>query len=288
MAFTEKSLIVTLILGQGEFEGGGNTKTISGLRVSATIHMQGGVSQGYGQITIWGLPLSTMNQLSNVGSTWAGRQYRDRIIIKGGDVGKESEIYQGDIVIAMVDGNAQPEVSLQVTTQPCVYYRLAPTTPISINGSSDVAGMMKTLAGKMGLTFENSGVASKISNAYYAGSAWAQAAALARDAGIEWIVDKGKMIIVPANGNRETSSIPVISPSTGMVGYPVFNQSQVIIRALYNPAVQFQGLVKIESSLTGANGTFRVVTVTYELESQIPNGRWHMTFMAVITGAQNP
>jgi hypothetical protein len=55
---------------------------------------------------------------------------------------------------------------------------------------------------------------------------------LAEDAGFEWIMDKGVLAITLPGQAR----VPVlISPQTGMVGYPTFVSPNIVVKALFNP-----------------------------------------------------
>jgi hypothetical protein len=46
----------------------------------------------------------------------------------------------------------------------------------------------------------------------------------------------------------------LISPQTGMVGYPTFVSPNIVVKALFNPNVKYQGLIQVQSELTPACG----------------------------------
>ena len=281
-AFSEKKIDVTFNLAQGQFEGGGNTATVTGLRVSASITNHGGAEQSMATLAIFGMPLSLMNQLTNVGTKYAV-SHLNGILIYAGDADGMTLVFAGSIYNAFVSAQGMPEVFLQVIAQVGYFFKMKPVPALSIKGSSDVATMMAGLAKQMGLAFENAGVTAKLANAYYWGTAWQQAGAIAKDAGIDWIIDKTTLVITdPAKGR--TGDVPLISATTGMVGYPAFNTNQVIVTALFNPAVKYMGKVEIKSDLTGANGRFIVQDLVYDLESLTPHGRWFMTITAYTAG----
>jgi hypothetical protein len=286
MSFSEKLIEVTFTLAQGEFEGGGNSATVSGVRISTLITAVGGVDQGLAELSIYGLSLSLMNQLSNVGSQY-NVAFLNGISISAGDASGMSVVFQGQMLSAFIDAQGMPQVFFQVVAKPGFFDQIKPATPTSVQGSSDVATMMAALAKTMGFAFENSGVTAKLANAYYSGSAMQQCARIAKDAGIEWVIEKKTLIIMnPAAARAGTT--PVISPETGMVGYPVFNQVFVIVTALFNPDVKFGGEIEIKSELTSANGKFIVQELIYELESLVPGGRWFMTITARTAGPTPP
>lgn len=62
MAFAQKLLTATISLVNGSFAGGGNSLTLSGLRMSAKIRNSGGLSQSFlEELAIYGMSLSEMN-----------------------------------------------------------------------------------------------------------------------------------------------------------------------------------------------------------------------------------
>lgn len=293
MSFTQKELNVTFDLAQGSFAGGGNSATLTGLRIIATVTKRGGYEQSFAEISIYGMSLSLMNQLANVGNRW-GQTFPNGITLTAGDeVNGQTTIFAGQMYMAFVDAmtstvaGAQPNVCFRVAARPGYYNQMLPNKPVSIKGSADVAGMMQNLAKTMGYKFKNTGVTTKLADPYYSGTPWQQAAQIAKDAGIEWFVDNGTLFI--RDPTKPLAGGPVlISPETGMIGYPAFNAAQVVVSALYNPNVQFGGEIIIESSLAGANGTWIVQDLTYQLESQLPRGRWMMTITGYTAGQVAP
>lgn len=279
-SFTEKKITVQFILGQGEFEGGGNTATVKDKRVSAKITCLGGVDQGTADVTIYGMPLKLMNQLSNVGKAFRASNL-DSIVISAGDDDSMTTVFEGQIYSAFINGQGMPNLSFHVDAKPGFFYKVKPITPTTAEGSGSVESIAKSLATKMGLSFENAGVTARLANPYYWGTAGQQLAALASDAGIKWIIDKGVLAIVPQDKAR-TGDTATLSASTGMVGYPSFNQNTVMVSALFNSSVKYMGKIKIESELTAACGTFIVQHLVYRLESYTPNGAWFMDIVGIV------
>ena len=71
-----------------------------------------------------------------------------------------------------------------------------------------------------------------------------------------------------------------ISPDLGLVGYPTFTYQGVIVKALFNSSLKYGSLIEVQSSLKPATGTWVVTNLTYELESETPNGAWFMRIEA--------
>ncbi|AVA21597.1 hypothetical protein [Rhizobium sp. NXC24] len=286
MSFTEKQIVVNFDLANGSFGSGKNNRaTISGLRCSAIIDATGGASSSTMNLSIWGLPLSLMNQLSTVGSQLNAR-YNNAITVEAGDADTATtRVFGGRIFNAFVDGNSQPNVAFRVQATPGTFAAVKPAPPLTVRGSADAAGMMGNLAKQMGFAFENNGVNVKLSNPYFGGTAWTQAMAIARHGNFDLIYEPNKMVISPRGQPRQGDAI-LISPDTGLVGYPMFNQNIVIVRCLFNPDVKQLSLVEVKSDLTPANGKWQVLSIIYELDSQVPNGKWFMTLELITVGTQ--
>src|ERR1700722_20220567 len=112
---------------------------------------------------------------------------------------------------------------------------------------------MSGFARMMSLQFENNGVTGSLSNAYYSGSAKTQAQMCVDDAGISWNHgDLGILAIWPKFGSRG-GAVPLISPQTGMVGYPTYSALGIDFQTLYNPSIGFGQKVQVQSSLEAAS-----------------------------------
>ena len=287
MAFTHKLINVSFSLAAGAFTGGGNSYTVTGLRVSAVIEMNGGSSPGQMNLAIYGLPLSVMNQLSTVG-TQRSAQGNNKVQVYAGDAESGmSLVYTGLIFDAYVDAQNMPEVCFRLRGAPTGgYYAAKQAPPTSLSGPQDVAGMMSKIAQQMGLQFENNGVSVKIKNPYYPNSLWNQAVSIAQDANVHLVVEKGVMAITPVGQPRDGTIY--LSRETGMVGYPAFRQAGVIAKALFNPSVGILRTMVIKSDLTPANGSWSIIHAVYELESNMPHGKWFMTLEGAPQGYKDP
>ena len=280
MSFTQKRITVQIALANGQFNGGGNTAEISGLRVSAQVNIPGGPTKSSLSAAIYGLPLSMMNQLSTVGTQYTEQAQNTITVMAGDAVAGMAQIYKGTLFAAYVDAQGMPEVALRVRGMTGLYEAVKSVPPTSIQGSGDVATIMQGLASQMGLQFENNGVNVKLANPYLSGPSWLQALTVAQHAGIEHIIDNGVLAIWKPGRARQGGPV-MISPQTGMIGYPMFSQPTVIVRTLFDPTIKYGGSMQIQSDLTPACGTFVIRNVDLELESLVPHGRWFATLSGV-------
>ena len=282
---TEKAITVSFALaaGNGSFSEGSNTATVSGLRVSATVKQVGFPATGIAQIRIYGLPPAMINQLTTLGNNWL-KQINNVVEVQAGDsTNGMSLVFQGVIQEAYPDFAGAPEVSFLVTAYGALQSNMAPIAPCSYSGSTSVAVIMANIAAAAvpPLQFHNSGVEAYLSNPYFAGDVRTQVMQCAQHAGINAVIDErtNTLAIWPAYGSRD-GSVPVISPDTGMIGYPAFQSNRVIVQTLYNPAILYGAEIEIQSSLTPACGLFTVYSLTHDLECLLPKGRWQSTITA--------
>jgi hypothetical protein len=198
-----------------------------------------------------------------------------------------SLVYSGLIFSAFVDAQNMPDVCFRVIGKPSGGVHAAkPVPPTSKSGPQDVVQLLTPLAKMMGLQIENNGVNVKITNPYYPSAAWNQALAIAQDANIHMVVERGIMALTPIGGVRPGNVY--ISRETGMVAYPAFRQASVIVKALFNPSVSINAKMTVKSDLTPANGNWKIIHIMYELDAFMPHGRWFMTLEGVPTSAGDP
>jgi hypothetical protein len=282
MAFTKKLLTYTISL----VSGGGQAANLSGLRSSCRIIAASGPSMGHASVAIFGMTLSQMNQYSTI-----GRQFnyvnKNTLTIMAGDTNGQSLIFTGTIISAYVEASAMPEVAFRIEAVAGGFESVIPSMVTSVQGAADVATTMGQIAMAMGLQFENNGVMAKVQNPYLSGSYREQAKELADQAGIQWVIEKGILAIWPTGMSRSGGGT-AFSPQTGMVGYPAFDQANVIITSIFVPNLIIGGMFTVKSSLTPANGSWIIIRIDYDLESITPYGRWFVIVQGCLPGMQPP
>ena len=274
VSLTRRHLTFTFQLGTGSFgESGANTVTVEGLRASASVTKAGGVSMAQATIRVYGLTLDLMNQLSTLGKPLVTARNNRIAVAASSDDEPAATVFQGIISDAWVDMAGAPDGVFEVSAHTGLIEALKPVEPISFPGSADVATIMAGLATKMGYMFENTGVTAQLSNPYFPGTARMQAEACARAAGINWILDNQTLAIWPKDSARGALA-PLISPATGLVGYPAHTANGISLTTLYNPAIVFGARVQVDSVLKPAVGVWTVFKVAHDLESETPDGQW--------------
>jgi hypothetical protein len=281
VSFVKRALQFSFQLGIGSFGGGGANTVMPppGLWATVSIQKNGTPSMNQASMKIFGMSLDTMNQLSRIGVNPTAVRNNVVTVMAGEDGGNMSLAFAGGIKESWPDFSSPTEAFLAVEAFTGLVANMKPVSPSSFSGTVDVANIMQQLAGQMGYTLQNNSVSVQLSNPYLPGTARAQALAAADAAGIYVVFDddNGIMAILPKSGSR-SGTAPVISPTEDMNGYPTYvGPGQIMVKCEYNPQIRFMGNIQIQNSIVGgANGTWRVTSLTHEL-STMPDGPWFST-----------
>ena len=298
-SFQQRALTAIITLGTGQFGNTGkNTVTLSGLRASASIRKGGAPSMDTAEMRLYGVQPSVMNAVSTLGVPLPMVQHNNVLTIQAGDTAMGmTTIFSGYIQNAWQNFDGMPETMMQIVAFGGANAAVIPTQPISYPGGADVATIMSGLATQMGLVFENNGVQVQLSSPYFAGTALQQAQKCAKAANINLYVDTntspGTLAIWPKNTTRG-GVVPLISRSSGLVGYPRFRDFGMDFSCLFNPNIRVGGVIKMQSTIGtettykdpahptpdtivagGPNGLWYVCgPVVHDLTAQIPDGPW--------------
>ncbi len=276
---TKKILELTITLGSGTFgEDVGDSVTLTGFRMTADAINPGGDSMGRCQIRVFGLRNDVMNKLTTIGSVNTEIKAKNAVLLAAGDVESGmNSVFRGTILDAWADYNSEPDVAFNIIAYAGLDAAVKPVGATSYKGATDVATILNDIAvNEMGVSFENNGVDAKLSSPYLSGTALTKIRNLAQAANFNWTIDRDTLAIWPQTGAR-AGTVPLISPTTGMVGYPSLSSKGMTVKMMFNPNVQLGGDVKVQSSIPMACGTWRVFNVAHNLSSEMADGPWFTT-----------
>jgi hypothetical protein len=279
---SKKQLRFVVTLGTGKFGSSNNDQiTMQGFRAIADIDKAGGMMMGTLRAKIFGVKQADMNSVTTL--QWkAGLLIPNTVEVFAIDGAAETLVFAGNIVNAWADYQSMPDVYLHIQAQSAFFNALKAIPPRSFKGRVDVASVMAQIARDLGYIFENNGVTTQLTDVYLPNTGMEQAKDLARAAGCDLYLDDKILAITPPNVPRKVI-IPLISPASGLVGYPTFDGVGVNFQTLFNPAVTFGGSIKLETDVQQAAGEWVVTSVGHRLESEKPGGAWFST----IRGNQN-
>lgn len=276
MSYARRRIDLKFQLGKGNFgDSGFDTVDLTGLRVSAHISKAGGVSLSSLDMRVYGMSLSTMNQLSTLGKPLVDGRNNTVTLSAGDDESGMAVVFTGTIQQAWSDMTNAPEGSLTVSAFSGILDALKPLPPSSFKGQADASVIVAGLASQMGYNFENGGVTVQLANPYYPGTGRQQLESVARAGPFNFFIDDttNTLAIWPIGGVRG-AQVPLISPETGLIGYPAHTDQGISLTTLYNRAITFGANVQVQSSLTPACGLWTVFKVDHSLESETPGGKW--------------
>jgi hypothetical protein len=262
------------------FANGANTLTLTGHRCSVTISHAAAGAKTTCSVRVYGMAFKDMIALTTRGLQYPAVLNHTIEINAGDDLAGMTRIFQGVLVNCYFDGESQPDAALMVEAFVGAYDEMKPAVPISVAGGVDVATIMKQLAERMKLTFENHGVVAKLRDIYYPGTAMQQARRIAEHAGINFTVENGVLAIWPRGRGREVGDIPLISPDSGMKNYPIFDSRGIMVTTLFRP-LKLGIKIVVQSHLWNMEKKlFYIYGYSYSLESESSGGPWHATFGA--------
>lgn len=281
----KKIIKVTLTLTDGieYFTAEGDNKASStGFAISCVTTYGNGAITPTAQIVIYGLPIETMNKLFRV--QWNTMQaIMNTVKIEAGEQGGElHEVYEGNITFATINMAAAPDVSLIITSQVAIVERMKATPPyvLAKGESTSVAEIVRYHAADSGYEFENYGVDKIVTDLTLNGSNIEKIEKLAQMCDFDLYIEP-KRVAICKKGEAIPIKVPVISPNTGLIGYPNPSIRGVDFLCIYDPMVRFGGIVTIKDSLIEiANTDWRIFGLVSTLEANIPNGKWESSVNA--------
>lgn len=260
-----------------------NKASSDGLRVQVVLSYGAGNITPTAQISIYGLTITTMTPLMRI--QWNTMQaILNTIQIEVGDKSDKvlSLAYEGNITFAKIDTSNAPTMCLQIESQMAIVEALTPRQPNTYTKGQDGAVVIQQLAQSMGYQFSNNQASHILtSDVTMEGSYLSRIQLLATNCDFDLYVEQ-KSITICQRGFARTVKIPVITPTTGLIGYPSPDIRGITFRCMYSPLVQFGGIVRISDSLIPTcNGDWRTYGVRAVLETNVGSGRWEMEVSAV-------
>lgn len=253
-----------------------NSITLSGYRVSATIANVGIVSRAMASIQILGMTQSDMNTLTSRQQYIYYSQNNVTVTILAGDaIGGMKIAFEGVMTSALDDPSDLPNVSFNILAVQQYNSAIDQPPALSFQGTLSIGTICALLATRMGLTLENNGCTSVLTNQYLHGSTLDQLNRATQAAKVLYIIENGVLAIWPNGSYRTTqTTVPTISAANGMVGYPQSTAVGVNFRTLYNPNLKYGSLINMQSSKQPACGQWVIANLTHTLESNLPHGGW--------------
>jgi hypothetical protein len=272
----EKTIRVTIILAEGEFDGGGNTKIIEGLPVSVSIDKNGQPEKHTAKVSIGGMIMADMERLTFLAFRPLQKR-KNKILIEAGEKGAElATVFKGDITSSFPNFQNAPDVTFDIEAMTAGWSFQIPESPTSVNGEVAAADLVEQFAKSAGFAFVNNNVTATVQNTTYNGSPVQKAQQVAREINVELIIDDDTFLIQPWGTVRGDAVL--LNPSCGLLGYPSFSNDGVTCDSFFNPKITLGGQVKIESIVPKASGYWKVTKLTHSISAYTSSTNWKTSF----------
>lgn len=284
--FTLKQLRFTFTLGDAsaaKFQGNNNTLVLTGLRATAEISYPGPPTFPFANVRILGMLQSDMAALT--GLTQGVLSYNNNsMLIEANSGAGWSTVFAGQLVTVVPDYVSAPAVALTIFAQTLGYELLNPATPTSYAVAADIATVIGTIAAKCGRVLVNVGVTGSFAGpVYFANTPAEQLKTACAKAGIAYYNDQPGVIEIGLPAVPRKRPVTVLSPSSGLLGYPTLNSVNLIGGvAVFNPALQYGAPIEIkDSDQKSANGKWVIYDIVHRLASEFPGeAPWFSQFTA--------
>lgn len=259
---------------------------VSGLRTFCRITYANTPTPGLLYCRIQGLTLSQINSLSKCGSTFQLGSQSNTITVQAGDTDSGmTTVFKGNIMYAYPDFQSQPDVAFVIEANGTYDLQLTKTQPTSLQGSVSAEQALTQILQPAGISVQNNGINATLRNPYFPGTVWRQALRLVRAipgaAGFFNPISR-QFTLFPVKGGSSSGGQITVSAQTGMIGYPQFQQNNIVVRTVFagNIFTTPSQVITVQSQLTSANGQFVAFGVEYDLASETPGGPWETVITA--------
>jgi hypothetical protein len=289
MAFIKREISLTFTKGAGTgvfATTGTNQVTYEGLRVQCDIAQSSNLTFGQAQLRIYGLTLPQMQEISALNRYFMSLLPVELTVWASDDQGVMNLIFDGQVMLSQIDMNGQPDSAIIIVAQAGILTALQVDAPATYPGAVSHLDVLESLAAQAGLAWNPNGRAVTLNSPYLPGSIRDKIIRCATMADVNWTIALNTLTVWPhygtingTPGKLYTGRVPLVSPETGLVGYPTYSaNSGITVKSIFNPQLQIAGMANVQSQLQFANGTWQIFNIHHDLESQMPNGRWFTRF----------
>jgi len=271
-SYSKKQLKFVITLGTGKFGSSeADTVTLEGYRASAYIDIVGGQQLSTMRCKIYGMSASDMNAATVL--KWKNESIIANTITVFAD---GAQVFSGNIVNSWGDYSQMPDVHLSIEAITAYVSNLKPVAARSFPGTVAVSDIAASICKDIGRQLENNGVTQTVTDACLSSTGIEQLRELQRMSGIGLYIEQSTVAITPSQfDGRQTDVVPEVSRETGMIGYPAFDAWGVNLNCLFNPSIECGKQIVVKSTVVQpANGTWTVVSISHQLESEKPGGAW--------------
>ena len=259
-----------------------------GHRMSILVGQGGGV-WGQAKVSIFGVPLESMNKIARLWLEVLTPTMNDAMEIDVWDGSNYVPFFRGVITWSAVNASGAPQVALEIEASDAMAAQLSIAPPYSQEGPVDLREAITTILKPAGLEveFAQSLPAYPVQKVYAEGTAMQQAETLMRQfPELSYYINLQRFLVRPVNGPLGGDPIPV-NKNTGMIGYPTYSTSGVQLATLFDPRIRPGLALDIQTIFDFVNRTKWVAAVLqHTLQPNTPGGQWMTQIAAQSYGSK--
>ncbi len=281
-SFTAKKLRAVITLADDSntvFDSSGNnTLTIDTLRMTATTVISNRQASQL-DLKIYGMRAKDMDALT---SAWIdSNAIRDnRIELYADDGNGYKLVFKGTIIEAQPLYKMAPNVPFQILGMISYFNTIEVTEPLVYRGTVSMKTIGEALAHKMdNMSFASSGIDGvTLNNPNYPGTVFDQLRNACYDAKIDFYFQGDTLVFTPVDKPFTNVPTVILSPTSGLIGYPEYSRRGLVVTALYDSAFLCGSAIEIVgSAVKGTNGRWYPFTIQFDLSANMPRGSWNAT-----------
>lgn len=274
-SFISRQLRVTLTLnGEGAVFPGTNSNqlVLTNLRVAARFQSVYRLSTTC-TLSIFGMKQSDMDAMTVV--------FANPPIVTNASVVVEVlagnnwlRIFSGQIYEAQPTYRTVPDVAMQISAFTGYLQKITLVPGTSYDGDVDIMTIVRDLAGRMGLAVAGEATGS-LHSPSLEGSLYDQLVSACTAANVDFYFLGDTLLVTPFGKPRDQQPSIVLSPSTGLIGYPSYEAAGLSVQCLFDPAILCGTPIEIRDSIVPkANGRWYPVQCDHQLDCNVPDGQW--------------
>lgn len=281
-SYTQKRLRITFILaGADSVFPGTNSNTLvlaDNFRASVRAQAVARLSTK-AELRVYGMLPADMDALT---ITWSQAPVvLDNIVIVEADNGDGYvKVFEGTMIEAQPNYQSLPDVSFDVLAMTGYYQKINPVPPTSYQAATDIDTVASYLAEQMGFSYTNGGATGVFAEgSYFWGTYWDQLAQACQATSNDFYVFGDRLFLTAAGRPLNDQPAVVLTPDTGLIGYPMFERSGLRVNAIFDPALSCGVPIDISGSVPAATGRWYPYQLHYALDARMPRGQWAASMM---------
>lgn len=250
---------------------------------------QGGNQFGNAKVSIYGVPLDTMNKIARLWLEVLSPTNTDTLAIDVWDGANYVPFFSGVITWSAINASGAPQIALEIEANAAMFAMntIAPPyaqdTPIALRDA-----LQQILAPTdLVVDFADSVAALQVQKAHLTGTPMDQAIALMNYfPELTWYINLQRFLVRPANGPLGSEPIKV-NKTTGMIGYPTYSTSGITLETIFDPRIRPGLALDIQTEFDFVNRTKWVASVMqHSIEPNKPGGNWMTQIAAQSYGSK--